>query len=1358
MVIDRLRSDRAVSACSDAQRGSGWRLALWRAALCLAVLGAAVVGAGCDDEEAAAFEVVIYAEPQMGNAPLRVAFESDSRGPLGGVYTYAWDFGDGATSDEAAPAHVFEAPGEYAVRLTLTESGGAAGQATTTVTVRPAADLAVSQVAFTPRRVRGGTEMRVTWTVENRGEAVVGGWDQAVVLSTDEVFDAADPADRVIARIVGPAELGLGASSAEEVAFDLPEGVPSGDWRLAVIADADGRVGDLDRGNNIGAAGPTVQVRNPSETGPDLVLCGLAISAFDMLADGVVPTAQVSDQLAVEVCLGNNGDGPVPLARYALYISDDDVLDEGDALAGVRGGLALAPGDRVFNEEIIDLSVEPGDYWLFAVADPDEEVDEQLEDNNERRYGQAIRVVEPGEVEGVDLVISAMQLSGERLFWGQTLGVTMTLVNRGDTAVERNFVVQFDAVPVDGGAAIRIGADNLPAIGAGASVDREVAIAINRRIEAGDYRIVAYANPTGTGDVNEANNRRTWPGVVTLGGEPDIDPSVSGVGVEPLEVAAGDSVEVVATVANGGRDSTGSVEGEVIFSVDGFFDASDRVVDSFRIDDLAPNGRQEVRRTVLVPVDLDQQVAAWRVAVVIDPDDRLTGEASEQNNVSFAPDPLVVTGAMGGCAEDEREPNNSAQTAAIVEAGRFDELGACDAVDWYAVAVPAGQVLDVGLAWLPGDGLLGLRLTDGAGQTLHAADGVPGALGVFLVADAAERTVLVEVRRLDRSLQYDLEIALTPAGAGPNLRVRAVVPVPAVVRPGAPLGVAFELVNTGGAAAAAGEAAVLTANRADLSDAVIRGAVATPRLNAGASVAVEGRVMLPPDLADGIYALAVRADEGDVVDESDEDDNTGLARVQVDRQNACTPDAFEPNASPFETGATARVAPLAEGEHEGLFACRRDDDWYAIEVEPGQRLTATITYAQGMGDLDLALYGPDRTTLIDDSRGLLGGEQVELLRAPAAATYYLRVYLGGMGAGGNGYRLTVALEEAEACADDPYEPNGDRLDGALLPDGVHDLRLCPGDVDWYRFAIPAGNTVSWQVSSGAAGVLIALYDQDGVLIQEHDSRIVHTARYNGLYYLRASVAAVVDVVYQLRISGVSGIDLSLDSLVLSRAGAAPGGDVRGRVQMSNQRGDPATDVLVRFLLSSDDVPSANDQLIAERVVPAIGGADVVTFDQRLDIPRDAQPGPRFVIARIDPERRQPDARPSNNDFVAPFEVRGACEDDDNRENESPATARPLMAADGRFQDGVICPFTEDWFSLIVERAGPARITLDFDPAAGDLDLFVIDGFTGAELAVSATEEAPETVEIDLPMPGLLIIGVDGFDDAGNAYELTWELP
>lgn len=66
------------------------------------------------------------ASPRSGQAPLSVQFSiSSDPGP-----DPFWDFGDGATSTEANPVHVYENPGTYTV--TLTTRGGLGGRKTTT--------------------------------------------------------------------------------------------------------------------------------------------------------------------------------------------------------------------------------------------------------------------------------------------------------------------------------------------------------------------------------------------------------------------------------------------------------------------------------------------------------------------------------------------------------------------------------------------------------------------------------------------------------------------------------------------------------------------------------------------------------------------------------------------------------------------------------------------------------------------------------------------------------------------------------------------------------------------------------------------------------------------------------------------------------------------------------------------------------------------------------------------------------------------------------------------------------------------------------------------------------------------------
>ncbi|MFB9315816.1 ThuA domain-containing protein [Nocardioides plantarum] len=81
-------------------------------------------GRGVTDNQPPA--VSIKASTLTGEAPLPVSFtstvtDSENDTPL----TYAWDFGDDATSTEADPSHTFTAPGKYTVSLTVTDARGA---------------------------------------------------------------------------------------------------------------------------------------------------------------------------------------------------------------------------------------------------------------------------------------------------------------------------------------------------------------------------------------------------------------------------------------------------------------------------------------------------------------------------------------------------------------------------------------------------------------------------------------------------------------------------------------------------------------------------------------------------------------------------------------------------------------------------------------------------------------------------------------------------------------------------------------------------------------------------------------------------------------------------------------------------------------------------------------------------------------------------------------------------------------------------------------------------------------------------------------------------------------------------------
>ncbi len=64
------------------------------------------------------------AEPRSGTAPLTVVFENRSTDRDGDALTYEWSFGDGGSSAEKDPTHVYTTPGKFDVHLVVRDARG----------------------------------------------------------------------------------------------------------------------------------------------------------------------------------------------------------------------------------------------------------------------------------------------------------------------------------------------------------------------------------------------------------------------------------------------------------------------------------------------------------------------------------------------------------------------------------------------------------------------------------------------------------------------------------------------------------------------------------------------------------------------------------------------------------------------------------------------------------------------------------------------------------------------------------------------------------------------------------------------------------------------------------------------------------------------------------------------------------------------------------------------------------------------------------------------------------------------------------------------------------------------------------
>ena len=66
------------------------------------------------------------ASPSGGDVPITIDFSSaGTTDPGGSVTAYDWDFGDGGTSTDASPSHLYTTAGPHVATLTVTDNGGA---------------------------------------------------------------------------------------------------------------------------------------------------------------------------------------------------------------------------------------------------------------------------------------------------------------------------------------------------------------------------------------------------------------------------------------------------------------------------------------------------------------------------------------------------------------------------------------------------------------------------------------------------------------------------------------------------------------------------------------------------------------------------------------------------------------------------------------------------------------------------------------------------------------------------------------------------------------------------------------------------------------------------------------------------------------------------------------------------------------------------------------------------------------------------------------------------------------------------------------------------------------------------------
>jgi len=105
-----------------------------------------------------------------GNAPLKVTFTDKS---TGSPTSWNWNFGDGATSTDKNPAHIYSTKGTYTVTLTVSNAAGTnTDEEEGYITVGPGL-----VAAFSMSPTSGNAPLKVTFTDKSTGSPISWNWN-----------------------------------------------------------------------------------------------------------------------------------------------------------------------------------------------------------------------------------------------------------------------------------------------------------------------------------------------------------------------------------------------------------------------------------------------------------------------------------------------------------------------------------------------------------------------------------------------------------------------------------------------------------------------------------------------------------------------------------------------------------------------------------------------------------------------------------------------------------------------------------------------------------------------------------------------------------------------------------------------------------------------------------------------------------------------------------------------------------------------------------------------------------------------------------------------------------------------------
>jgi trimeric autotransporter adhesin len=413
-------------------------------------------------------------------------------------------------------------------------------------------DLFVSNISLSKNMIPSGTSFNLGFKLNNKGNASVLNAKVGYFISTDSIFNKS-------AVYVSNGQVALLAQNGEYV-FSSPLTVSSlftpGKYYLIVHVDYEQTMSETNEDNNYISTPITI-----TQAYIDLTIKKPVLSTASIVK---------GNTLLATCDLANEGNISCTSTNIGYYISADTILDVNDKLLYTYNGgnYSSNTSNTIASSVTIGSTINAGDYYLLFEVDNLNQMIESNEKNNSLFV--KLKVVDPS----IDLYISQAQSSSSQLVIGSNITVSCNLNSASNTVLNSavvSFYISKDSI-IDGN-------DLLLANQTSYTVKPMVATSVNysftvpNTLIPGKYYLLFIADKSNsTLEINENNNLAYTEVNVEAS---VVDLFMKSVSINPTSIVAGNSVNINFSIFNTGNSSSVDTELGIFLSNDSIFDNKD---------------------------------------------------------------------------------------------------------------------------------------------------------------------------------------------------------------------------------------------------------------------------------------------------------------------------------------------------------------------------------------------------------------------------------------------------------------------------------------------------------------------------------------------------------------------------------------------------------------------------------------------------------------------------------------------------------------------------------------------------------------------------------------------------------------